>query len=75
MIPKYNKVKHLFKIIMPSDIIVTLVYLAQEQCDLFVDQIKESNLPKTTQWDLIDLLKTARQHTEHAKQMGWIQET
>lgn len=60
---------------MPSDIIITLVYLAQEQCDLFVDQIKASNLPKTTQWDLIDLLKTARQHTEHAKQMGWIQET
>ncbi len=60
---------------MPSDIIITIVYLAQDQFELFVSQIKASNLPKTTQWDLIDLLKTARQHTEHARQMGWIQET
>ena len=59
---------------MPSDIIITIVYLAQEQLETFVDQIKSSNLLKTTQLDLIDLLKTARQHTEHAKQMGWVQE-
>lgn len=60
---------------MPSDIIITIVYLSQDQFELFVDQIKASNLPKTTQWDLVDLLKTARQHTEHARQMGWIYET
>ena len=60
---------------MPSNITITLVYLAQEQFETFAEQIKASNLPKTTQWDLVDLLKTARQHTEHARQMGWIHET
>lgn len=59
---------------MHSDIIITIVYLAQEQFETFVKQIKTSNLPKTTQWDFVDLLKTARQHTEHARQMGWIHE-
>jgi hypothetical protein len=51
---------------MSSDIIITIVYLAQDQFETFVEQIKASDLPKPTQWDLIDLLKTARQHTEHA---------
>ena len=60
---------------MSSAITITIVYLAQDQFELLVDQIKASNLPKTTQWDLVDLLKTARQHTEHARQMGWIHET
>jgi hypothetical protein len=60
---------------MSSDILITIVYLAQEQFETFIEQIKISNLPKTTQWDLIDLLKTARQHTEHARQMGWIRDS
>ena len=47
---------------MPSDIIITIVYLAQEQLETFVEQIKASNLPKATQGDLVDLLKTARQN-------------
>ena len=52
-----------------------LFCLEQNQFETFVEQIKASDLPKPTQWDLIDLLKTARQHTEHARQIGWIRET
>ena len=59
---------------MSFDFLITVVYLSQEQFETFVREIKASNLPKTTQWDLIDLLKTARQHTEHARQNGWITE-
>ena len=59
---------------MSFDFLITVVYLSQEQFETFVKEIKESNLSKTTQWDLIDLLKTARQHTEHARQNGWIAE-
>ena len=60
---------------MTSDILITIVYLAQDQFETFLEQIKASDLPKPTQWDLIDLLKTAQKHTEHARQMGWIRET
>ena len=56
------------------DFLITVVYLSQKQYETYEKQIKESNLPKETQWDLIDLLKTARQHTEHARQNGWINE-
>lgn len=69
-----DKVNFFLGFFMSSDIIITIVYLAQEQFETFVEQIKASNLPKPTQWDLIDLLKTARQHTEHARQMGWIRD-
>ena len=75
MIRYCNKVNHFLGFFMSSDIILTIVYLAQDQFETFVEQIKMSNLPKPTQWDLIDLLKTARQHTEHARQMGWIRDT
>lgn len=70
-----DKVNYFLGFYMSSDIIVTIVYLAQDQFETLVKQIKMSNLPKPTQWDLIDLLKTARQHTEHARQMGWIRNT
>ena len=77
MISDHGKVKH-FSIIlgffMSFDFLITVVYLSQEQFETFVQEIKASNLSKTTQWDLIDLLKTARQHTEHARQNGWISE-
>ena len=59
---------------MSFDFLITIVYLSQENFETFRDQIKASNLPKTTQWDLIDLLQLARQHTEHARQNGWIEE-
>ena len=74
MISNRGKV-NLFWIFMTSDILITIVYLAKDQFETFLEQIKASDLPKPTQWDLIDLLKTARQHTEHARQMGWIRET
>lgn len=54
------------------DILITIVYLSEEQFQSHVKEIKASNLPKPTQFDLIDLLKLARQHTEHARQMGWV---
>lgn len=57
-----------------DDILVTIVYLAQEQFETYLQEIKNSNLPKPVQWDLIDLLKTAREHTEMARKMGWIRE-
>lgn len=75
MIRYCNKVNYFLGYFMSSDIIFTTVYLAQDQFETFVEQIKMSNLPKPTQWHLIDLLKTARQHIEHARQMGWIPDT
>lgn len=57
-----------------NDILVTIVYLAEEQFEIYLQAIKASNMPKSVQWDLIDLLKTAREHTEMARKMGWIRE-
>ena len=55
------------------DMLITVVYLSQEQFETYQKEIKASNLPKFLQWDhLIDLLKTARQHTEMARDMGWV---
>ena len=56
-----DKVNFFLGFFMSSDIIITIVYLAQEQFETFLEKIKASNLPKLTQGDLIDLLKTARQ--------------
>ena len=77
MILIYGKIKPVlkkFRIIFMNDILVTIVYLAQEQFEIYLREIKASNLPKPLQWDLIDLLETARKHTEMARGMGWIRE-
>ena len=53
---------------------ITIVYLSQEQYYNYWKEIEASNLPKTMKWDLRDLLRTAREHTEMARKMGWIHE-
>lgn len=67
---EYNQDIFLPEVVM--DILITLVYLSEEQFEGYVKEIRGSNLPRFTQGGLIDLLRTARQHTEHARQMGWI---
>lgn len=59
---------------MSFDFLITIVYCSEEQYETFVKKIKASNLQKDIQFDLIELLKLARQHTEHARQNGWLNE-
>lgn len=56
------------------DILITLVYVSKVQLEDYIKEIKASNLPKPMQWDLIDLLETARRHTEDAVKMAWVKE-
>ena len=57
-----------------NDILFKIVYLAQDQFETYTHAIKESNLPKSIQWDLTALLKEVREHTEMARQIGWIRD-
>ena len=57
-----------------GDILFKIVYLAQDQLEIYTREITSSNLPKPVQWDLISLLKDVREHTEMARQMGWIRD-
>jgi len=54
------------------DIVLTIVKLSKKEFDDYVQQIQASNLTRFTQNGLIDLLKTARQHTTDAQKMGWV---
>jgi len=77
MIPIYGKIKPVFKNfgnIFMSDILFKIVYLTKGQLEIYTREIKSSNLPKPLQWDLIDLLKDVQEHTEMARQMGWIRD-
>jgi hypothetical protein len=77
MIPIRVKIKPVLKKngnIFMSDILFKVVYLAQDQLEIYIREIKSSNLPKPLQWDLIDLLKDVQEHTEMARQMGWVRD-
>lgn len=55
------------------DILITLVQLSQEEFDDYKKQIQASNLSRFTQNGLLDLLRTALEHTAQAREMGWIE--
>ena len=54
------------------DIMLPIVNLEQESYKHYVAALKESNLPKLIQGELIDLLKTALEQTKQAENMGWL---
>lgn len=54
------------------DIMLSLVDLTDTQHQNYVNEIKKSNLPKKTQWDLIDLLQTVLEQTNQAKGLAWL---
>lgn len=54
------------------DIMLPIVTLEQKSYKQYVMALKESNLSKIIQGELIDLLQTALEQTQQAKNMGWI---
>jgi len=54
------------------NISITLVRLTLEEYEDYVKQIQSSNMPLFTQNCLIDVLKTALQHSDDAYEMGWL---
>lgn len=54
------------------DIMLSLINLTDDEYKNHLNEIKKSNLPKKTQWDLIDLLQTILEQTRQAKNMGWL---
>jgi hypothetical protein len=54
------------------NISITLVRLTLEEYEDYVKQIQSSNMPLFTQNGLIDVLKTALQHSDDAYEMGWL---
>jgi hypothetical protein len=54
------------------DILITIVQLSNEEFDDYKKQIQASNLSRFTQNGLLHLLKTALEHTDQARAMGWV---
>lgn len=54
------------------DILLSIVQLSKKEFTDYVAKIKASNLDKMTQGELINLLETALQQTQQAKNMGWL---
>ncbi len=54
------------------DILLTIVRLSDEEFNDYKKQIQASNLSKFTQNGLLELLRTALEHTAQAKKMGWV---
>ena len=54
------------------DIELYIVQLSQAKYDEYVTHIKASNLPRLMQIELIDLLETALERTQQARNMGWL---
>jgi len=51
---------------------LSIVNLEQESYQQYLTAIKESDLSKIIQGELIDLLNTALEQTKQAKNMGWL---
>lgn len=54
------------------DILLSIVQLEEDSYAAIVTALKNSNLPKKMQWDIIDILDTAVEQTKQAKNMGWL---
>ena len=51
---------------------ITMLNFSNEQLDLYLVEIKKSNLPKEIQWELTDLINTAREQIQQAREIGWL---
>ena len=54
------------------NISMTLLNFSNEQLQLYIKEIKKSNLPKAIQWELTDLLDTAQTQINETRAMGWL---
>jgi hypothetical protein len=54
------------------DILLSIVQLEENSYEEIVVALKNSNLPKKVQWDIVDILDTAVEQTKQAKNMGWL---
>lgn len=54
------------------DFQLTLLNFTDDDLQLYLSEIKKSNLPKEIQWDLTDLLATAQIQINEARDMGWL---
>jgi hypothetical protein len=54
------------------DFQLTLLNFTDDDLQLYLSEIKKSNLQKEIQWDLIDLLTTAQTQINEARDMGWL---
>lgn len=51
---------------------LTLLNFTDDDLQLYLREIKKSNLPKEVQWELTDLLTTAQTQINEARDMGWL---
>jgi len=51
---------------------ISLVLITPAELERYIKEIKDSNLSVMTKSGLIDLLKTAAEQTEQAKEVGWV---
>ena len=54
------------------DFQLTLLNFTDADLQLYLSEIKKSNLPKAIQWELTDLLNTAQTQINEARNMGWL---
>ena len=54
------------------DFMLPIVDLDQEHFETYVAALKTSNLPNMIRGELVDLLETALDQTNRAKEMGWL---
>ena len=54
------------------DITLAMINLGHKQYDVLIEEIMQSNLPRSIQIELKDLLATALMQADQAREMGWL---
>lgn len=54
------------------DILIALVVISETNFNRYTRAIEKSNLSKMIQYELKDVLQTARMQTQQAMDMGWL---
>lgn len=54
------------------DIMLEFVNRSDTALAEYIDHIKQSNMPKNVQWDIIDVLETVMRQCQQAKDIGWL---
>ena len=57
------------QLVLKVDFQLTLLNFKDEDLQLYLSEIKKSNLPKEIQWDLTELLTTAQTQINEAREM------
>ena len=51
---------------------LTLLNFSDDQLQLYISELKKSNLPKEVEWEITDLLETAKIQIDEARGIGWL---